>query len=446
TLNEWLVNYNRKNHTNVGLLATSDVHYVLESDFDTHDTLLCIQTNALKDDPKRLSFSDNSYYVQSSEEMWRDFGEVPEAIHNSVKIAEMCDIDLKREGYHLPFFPVPEGYDTTTYLARLCDIGMKWRFGTRANEPELRERLNYELGVIDKMGFNSYFLIVWDLCEFARSADIWWNVRGSGAGSLAAYCLGITNIDPIQNSLLFERFLNPERKTMPDIDLDYPDDRRSDMIAYAVQKYGHDKVAAIITFGTMGPKAAVRDVGRVMNVPLADVNKAASLIPQDAKPKQLMEYVKDIPDLQKIYDTDAQIRNVIDIAKELQGVRRHASTHAAGIIISDNPLHEYLPLHRPTTAKEDKESVDTILEAVTQFPMETCEQIGLLKVDFLGLSTLTILRKACELVEQHHKIKYTMDNIPYRHDDPSNTPNELERLNAAFVMMGKGDTVGVFQL
>ncbi|MDX2078809.1 MAG: DNA polymerase III subunit alpha [bacterium] len=445
-LNEWLVNYNRKNHTNVGLLATSDVHYVLESDFDTHDTLLCIQTNALKDDPKRLSFSDNSYFVHSSEEMWRDFGEVPEAIHNSVKIAEMCDIDLKREGYHLPFFPVPEGYDTTSYLARLCNIGMKWRFGTRADEPELRERLNYELGVIDKMGFNSYFLIVWDLCEFARSADIWWNVRGSGAGSLAAYCLGITNIDPIQNSLLFERFLNPERKTMPDIDLDYPDDRRSDMIAYAVQKYGHDKVAAIITFGTMGPKAAVRDVGRVMNVPLTDVNKAASLIPQDAKPKQLMDYVKDIPDLQKIYDTDAQIRKVIDIAKELQGVRRHASTHAAGIIISDNPLYEYLPLHRPTTAKEDKESVDTILEAVTQFPMETCEQIGLLKVDFLGLSTLTILRKACELVEQHHKIKYTMDNIPYRHDDPSITPNELERLNAAFVMMGKGDTVGVFQL
>lgn len=445
-LNQWLVNYNRKNHTNVGLLATTDVHYVLESDYDTHDTLLCIQTNALKDDPKRLSFSDNSYYVYSKEEMWRDFGEVPEAIHNSVKIAEMCDLDLKRDGYHLPFFPVPEGYDTTSYLAKLCNIGMEWRFGSRADDPELRQRLEYELGVIDKMGFNSYFLIVWDLCEFARATDIWWNVRGSGAGSLAAYCLGITNIDPIQNSLLFERFLNPERKTMPDIDLDYPDDRRADMIAYAVQKYGQDKVAAIITFGTMGPKAAVRDVGRALNMPLPDVNKVASLIPQDAKPKPLMEYVEDNPDLKKLYDTDSQLRKVIDIAKELQGVRRHASTHAAGIIIADNPLHEYLPLHRPTTAKEDKEAEDTILEAVTQFPMETCEQIGLLKVDFLGLSTLTILRKACDLVEKHHKIKYTMENIPYRHDDPTLTQDQLDRLNAAFVMMGKGDTVGVFQL
>lgn len=445
-LNHWLVDYNRKNHTNVGLLATTDVHYVLKSDYDTHDTLLCIQTNALKDDQKRLRFSDNTYYVYSAEEMWRDFGEVPEAIHNSVKIAEMCDLDLKREGYHLPFFPVPDGYNTTTYLAKLCDIGMKWRFGDRANDPDLRQRLEYELGVIDKMGFNSYFLIVWDLCEFARATDIWWNVRGSGAGSLAAYCLGITNIDPIQNSLLFERFLNPERKTMPDIDLDYPDDRRADMIAYAVQKYGQDKVAAIITFGTMGPKAAVRDVGRALNVPLPDVNKAASLIPQDAKPKQLMEYVEDNPDLKKLYDTDAQLRQVIDIAKELQGVRRHASTHAAGIIIADNPLYEYLPLHRPTTAKEDKEAEDTILEAVTQFPMETCEQIGLLKVDFLGLSTLTILRKACDLVEKHHGIKYTMENIPYRHDDPTITQDQLERLNAAFVMMGKGDTVGVFQL
>ncbi|MCL4252247.1 MAG: DNA polymerase III subunit alpha [Anaerolineae bacterium] len=445
-LNQWLVEYNRKNHTHVGLLATTDVHYVMKDDYDTHDTLLCIQTNALKSDPKRLTFSDNSYYVYSAEEMKRDYAEVPEAITNSVKIAEMCDLTLDREGYHLPFFPVPEGYDAGTYLKRLCDIGMDWRYGNRSHDPELRERLDYELGIIDRMGFNTYFLIVWDLCEFARSADIWWNVRGSGAGSLAAYCLGITNIDPIQNSLLFERFLNPERKTMPDIDLDYPDDRRGDMIEYAVRKYGHDKVAAIITFGTMGPKAAVRDVGRVLNVPLPEVNKAASLIPQDAKPKPLMEYVEENPDLKKLYDTDSQLRKVIDIAKDLQGVRRHASTHAAGIIISDNPLHEYLPLHRPTTFKEDKEAADTILESVTQFTMETCEQIGLLKVDFLGLSTLTILRKACDLVERHHKIKYTMENIPYRHDDDSLSADALDRLNKAFEMMGRGETVGVFQL
>lgn len=441
-LNQWILDYNRTNHTDVGLLATTDLHYVRETDFDIHDTLLCIQTGSLKSEKDRLTFSDNSFYMSSYDQMMAMFGEVPDAVHNSVKIAEMCDISLDREEYHLPVFPVPEGHDSTTYLRHLCEIGMDWRFGERKNEKVLRDRLNRELDIINNMGFNTYFLIVWDLCEFARHADIWWNVRGSGAGSLAAYCLGITNIDPIQNALLFERFLNPGRVSMPDIDLDYPDDRRGEMIAYAASKYGEDKVAAIITFGTMGAKAAVRDVGRALDVPLPDVNRAASLIPQEAKQKKIAEYVEMIPDLKRIYDNEPAIRQIIDVAKELQGINRHASTHAAGVIIADRPLVEYLPLHRIT----GKDPSGGALKAVTQFPMETCESIGLLKVDFLGLSTLTILRKAADLIEKHRGIKYTMDNIPYRHDDSKVTDEQRKMLDVAFEMMGRGETVGVFQL
>ncbi len=441
-LNQWLIDYNRTNHTDVGLLATTDLHYVNADDFDTHDTLLCIQTGALKSETDRLTFSDNSYYMTSKQEMWDIYGEVPGAIHNTAKVAEMCSTTLRHKGYHLPVFPVPEGYDAQSYLHYLCEKGMDWRFGERKNDSVLRKRLDRELTIIHDMGFDTYFLIVWDLCEFARYADIWWNVRGSGAGSLAAYCLGITNIDPIQNSLLFERFLNPGRVSMPDIDLDYPDDRRGEMIAYAANKYGEDKVAAIITFGTMGPKAAVRDVGRVMDVPLTEVNRAAALIPQEPRPKPLMKYVDTIQDLKKLYETDPEIKRVIDTATKLQGVSRHASTHAAGVIIGDRPLVEYLPLHRIT----GKDPSGGALKAVTQFPMETCESIGLLKVDFLGLSTLTIMRKAAELIEQHHGIQYTMDNIPYRHDDPRLTEEQVAMLDDAFAMMGRGETVGVFQV
>jgi DNA polymerase-3 subunit alpha len=374
--------------------------------------------------------------------MWTHFGEVPDAIHNSVKIAEMCDINLDREGYHLPNFPVPDDFDANSYLRYLCEKGMEWRYGSHADDPQLRQRLNRELQIIHDMGFATYFLIVWDLCEFARHADIWWNVRGSGAGSLAAYCLGITSIDPIKNSLLFERFLNPGRISMPDIDLDYPDDRRGEMIAYTAMKYGEDKVAAIITFGTLGAKAAVRDVARALDVPLEDVNRAVKLIPQEAKQRPLMAYVESIPDLQRIYQSESHIREVIDQAKDLQGISRHASTHAAGVIVADKPLVEYLPLHRLT----GKDPSAGALKAVTQFPMETCEEIGLLKVDFLGLSTLTILRKACDLIAQHHGIHYTMETIPYRHDDPNLTDKDRKDLDKAFEIMGRGETVGIFQL
>ncbi|RMG74639.1 MAG: DNA polymerase III subunit alpha [Chloroflexi bacterium] len=443
-LNRWLIDYRQTNHTNVGLLATTDLHYVDKEDYYIHDIQLCIQTGKSKSDKGRLSFSDNSYYLYSYDEMWQNFQEVPEAIHNSIKIAEMVEfLSLRDKEYHLPVFPVPAGYDAATYLRYLCELGMSWRFGENwHDDPILLNRLNRELGIIHDMGFDTYFLIVWDLCEFARHADIWWNVRGSGAGSLAAYALGITNIDPIQNQLLFERFLNPGRVSMPDIDLDYPDDRRGEMIAYAAMKYGEDKVAAIITFGTLGPKASVRDVGRVLDVPLPDVNRVAGLIPQESRPKPLMEYVETIPDLKKIYESDPKIREVIDTAKELQGIVRHSSTHAAGVIIADKPLVEYLPLHR----LDGKDPSNGALKAVTQFPMETAESIGLLKVDFLGLSTLTILRKACELIEQHHGVQYSMDNIPYRHDDPRLTSEQIKQLDETFEMIGRGETVGVFQI
>lgn len=449
TVNNWLIENGRRD--DVQFVATNDVHYVLETDYDPHDTLLCIQTGALKHEQNRMRMTDNSYFLSSAAQMWQAFGHIDDGapLLNTVKIAEMCEIDLDRKGYHLPSFPVPEGYTTSTYMRALCEKGLRWRYGSHADEPELRQRLDYELEIIGKMGFETYFLIVWDLCEFARQADIWWNVRGSGAGSVVAYSLGITNIDPIQNHLLFERFLNPGRVSMPDIDLDYPDDRRAEMISYAARKYGEDKVAAIITFGTLGAKAAVRDVGRALNVDLALVNQAARLIPTEPKPKPVKVYVEENPELTTLYNTVPELKRVIDTAEQLQGISRHASTHAAGIIIADRALNEYIPLHRQTkeaknsSSDEDGEGGAITLKQITQFPMETCEAIGLLKVDFLGLSTLTYMRRACDLIYKHHGIRYTMDNIPYR---PSGDPEQDRMLRETFELLGRGETVGVFQL
>ncbi len=453
-LNRWLADYRQSKHTNVQFVASNDVHYVYKDDWDVHDTLLCIQTGAQKTDDNRMRMNPrDSYYVKTAQEMRQEFqvagmpdAMIDEAFANSVKIAEMTDVDLDNRDYHLPVFPVPPRFegDEGAYLRYLVNMGLSWRFPGREDDPVLQQRIDRELGIIGDMGFNTYFLIVWDLCEFARHADIWWNVRGSGAGSLVAYCLGVTNIDPIQNSLLFERFLNPGRVSMPDIDLDYPDDRRGEMIAYAANKYGKDKVAAIITFGTMGAKAAVKDVGRALGVDLHKINHATSLIPQDAKQKKIKEYIEANPELQDLYDRDRDIKRVMDTAIRLQGMTRHASTHAAGVIIADKPLEQYSPLHRITGTDPSGGA----LEAVTQFPMETAESIGLLKVDFLGLSTLTILRKACDLVNKYHGTRYNMDNVPYRHDDQVNdlTDEQRRMLDEAFAMLGRGETVGVFQV
>ena len=448
SLNRWLFDYRMSGHSKVQLLASNDVHYVRERDSDAHDTLLCIQTTALKSDSDRMRMEPfNSYYLKSAAEMRSAFNGaaselIDEAFANSLKIAEMTHIDLAPKGYHLPVFAVPDGFDEYSYLRYLIEMGMEWRFGGNWRADDVfTERIERELQIIHSMAFDSYFLIVWDLCQFARHVDIWWNVRGSGAASLVAYCLGITNINPIKNSLLFERFLNPGRVSMPDIDLDYPDDRRGEMIAYAAKKYGEDKVAAIITFGTMGAKAAVRDVGRALDVDLGKINRAAAMIPQEARQKKIRDYVDANPELRTLYEEDAELTRVIDTAIELQGMTRHASTHAAGVIVADRPLVDYLPLHRIT----GKDPSGGALKAVTQFPMETAELIGLLKIDFLGLSTLTIMRKACELISRHRGINYNMDNIPYRHDSPISDDQRV-MLDDAFGMMGRGETIGVFQV
>ncbi len=444
TINRWLVQNSKR--AQAPLVATNDVHYVDAADAPYQDILLCIGTGNVVNEPNRMRMSDPSYHLRSPREMWNLFRDVPEALTNTLRIAEMCEVDLESKGYHLPNFPVPAGYDAESYLRFKCEEGLRWRYGARADDPDIQARLNHELRLIHNMGFDTYFLIVWDLCDFARRRDIWWNVRGSGAGSLVAYSLGITNLDPLRNKLLFERFLNPGRVTMPDIDLDYPDDRRHEMIEYAVQKYGSEQVAQIITFGTLGARAAVRDVGRALDIPQPEVDRIARLIPNiPGKPVSLEAAVEQIPDIRAAYQSEEHIKKLIDTAMHLEGVTRHASTHAAGVIIGDKPLVEYLPLHRPTKGGGggDGQEEDAI-GVTTQFDMETCESIGLLKIDFLGLSTLTVMRKACELIEQHHGVQYTLDTIPYSHD---NQDEECRRmLDEAFAMLGRGEVVGVFQL
>ncbi len=402
---------------NLRFVATNDVHYTTPEEASPHDVLLCIQTGSTVNESKRMRFSDTGYYLKSHEEMRRLFGHIPGALDNSLLIAEMCNVDLDTKGYHLPLFDVPDGQDAAGYLRRLCEEGLVRHYGAEraATDEALRARLEHELRIIGGMGFDAYFLIVWDLCEYARRVDIWWNVRGSGAGSLVAYTLGITGIDPIANGLIFERFLNPGRVSMPDIDLDYPDDRRSEMVEYAVNKYGQDKVAQIITFGTLGARAAIRDVGRVLDVPLPEVDAVARLIPAiPGKPVKIVNVLdKDhefySADLEAKVKSDPRIKELIDTAQQLEGVARHASSHAAGVIISDKPLVEYVPLHKPTSGEAGLGGI----RSISQWPMEIVEKIGLLKVDFLGLSTLTVMRRAAQLIEQRHGVRYTMDNIPY---------------------------------
>ncbi len=421
TLIEWSKRYQ------LDCIAANDVHYVRRQDAHAHDLLLCIQTGKVFAEPDRMRMNDDSYYLKSRTEMEQLFGQVPGALDNTLRIAERCEVDLDPKGYHLPIFDVPEGYDAQSYLRELCEKGLRQRYGARADAPEVRARLEHELDIIHKMGFDAYFLIVWDLCMAARERDIWWNVRGSAAGSIVAYSLEITMIEPLGNALIFERFLNPGRVSMPDIDLDFPDDRRHELIEYTVQKYGRDQVAQIITFGTLGARAAVRDVGRAMDVPLTEVDRIAKLIPAiPGKPISIPEALDQVSELQKAAETD-YIRELLENAASLEGVSRHASTHAAGVIVSDKPLVEYCPLHRP------KGSGDTGIDAMTQWPMEIVESIGLLKVDFLGLSTLTVMRHACDLIEERHGVALDLYNIPL--EDPE-----------AFKLLANGDVMGVFQV
>jgi DNA polymerase III subunit alpha len=455
-------------------LLTNDVHYVNAADAGPHEVLLCIQTGSTIQQPK-LTFSDKGYYLKSYDEMRQLFRGYPEEVvlnglANSLRIAEQCAVVLDNHGYHLPEFEVPAGYEPHTYLRELCQQGLVWRYGAErvANDPDLSARLDFELGLIHRMGFDTYFLIVWDLCEWAarsdrwwaqhqdpfpyssysewKENDIWWNTRGSASGSVVAYSLGITGIDPLTNALIFERFLNPGRVSMPDIDLDYPDDLRPQMVAYAKRRYGSEKVAQIITFGTMGARAAIRDVGRALDMPLPEVDAVARLIPAiPGKPAHIKDVLTEgnefySGELAQKYRSEAAVKTLLDTAKDLEGVTRHASSHAAGVIISDRPLHEYVPLNRPTSGDEGLGGLDR----VTQWPMEVVESIGLLKVDFLGLSTLTVMRRAARLIEERYGIRYTMDNIPY--DLGHVGPDPDKEPEALFDLLERGQVAGIFQV
>ncbi len=427
TINRTMIDLSR--HYNARLVATNDSHYINPEDARYQDILLAIQTGSLLSDPNRMRMTDQSYYLRSPQEMSELFAEVPEAISNTLLVAERCNVDLSPTGYHLPLFQVPDGYTVDSYLRELCEEGLCRRYPDCYGDTVVRERLEYELRVIHEMGFDTYFLIVWDLCRQARSQGIWYNVRGSGNGSMVAYTLDITKVEPIDQGLIFERFLNPGRISMPDIDLDFQDDRRSEIMQYCATRYGSDKVAQIITFGTLGARGAIRDVGRVMDIPISEVDRVTKLIPQiPSAPVTIREAVEQVPELKEIYENTEYLRVVIDTAANMEGVVRNAGTHAAGVIISDIPLVYYAPLHRPTSGSEDSP-----IKTVAQFEMSIVESLGLLKVDFLGLATLTIMQRACRLIDQRHQVKYDLQNIPI--DDAE-----------TYQFLGSGHTAGVFQL
>jgi DNA polymerase-3 subunit alpha len=410
-------------------IATNDAHYINPDDWRLQDIMLAIQTGSVLTDPNRMRMTDHSYYLRSPEEMAKLFAEVPEALSNTLLIYERCNVDLHTRGYHLPLFVVPEGDTPATYMRQLCEGGLRRRYGKRADDPQVRERLEYELSVISSMGFETYFLIVWDLCRFAAEQGIWYNARGSAEGSLVAYVLDITLVEPIDLGLIFERFLQKGRVSMPDIDLDFQDDKRARMMEYCAKRYGDDKVAQIITFGTLGARAAIRDVGRVMDIVLAEVDRVSKMIPNvPGKPVSIKEALEQVPELKQLYDQTDYLKELIDTASQMEGVVRNAGTHAAGVIITDKPLIEYAPLHRPTSGSDDSP-----IKTLVQFEMSVVEKLGLLKVDFLGLATLTIMQRACDLINERHGICYTLNNIPI--DEPE-----------TFQLLGAGHTAGVFQL
>jgi len=417
---------------NAQFVATNDVHYIKQEDHALQDILLCIQTGALVSEKDRMRMTDPSYYLRSAEEMKAIFGHIPGAIENTLLIAERCNVDLSFKGYHLPHFDVPRGYTLESYLRHLCEEGLRIRYGDRAtHDPTVRERFEYELRVITKMGFAAYFLIVWDLCRFSREKGIWYNARGSAAGSIIAYCLDITMVEPLEHDLIFERFLNPSRVSMPDIDLDFQDDRRYELLQYTSQKYGSDKVAQIITFGTLGARAAIRDVGRVLNVDLNQkVDPVAKTLPNiPGKPITIAQALEDVAEFREKYDEDEEVQKMVDTARGLEGVVRNAGTHAAGVVITDKPITDYIPLHRPTKGTGE----DSPISAMTQFEMEILDGLGLLKVDFLGLRSLTIMARACEFIQQRHGVDFNINNIPT--DDP-----------AIYDLVSRGDVAGVFQV
>jgi DNA polymerase-3 subunit alpha len=408
---------------NLPLVATNDVHYIRQEDAPSHDLLMCIGTNASVQDEKRMKMAGDFYYLKSAEEMAESFKDIPQALENTERIVEVCNLKLEFGRLHLPEIDLPEGRSADQFLADLCYQSLPRYYPDPT--AEIKQRLDYELEVIKKTQFANYFLVVWDIISFAKKQGILYGVRGSAAASIVLRCLGITEVDPIENKLVFERFLNLERKEMPDIDLDFQDDRRDEVIAYVTQKYGKDHVAQIITFGTLGAKAALRDVGRALGMSYSDVDRVARLVP--FRPGMTLERaMEENNELRAIYEEDKIVRNLVDSAQRLEGVSRHASTHAAGVVISKEPLTRYVPLQRLSRA-DDEATV------MTQFPMEDIAQIGLLKMDFLGLANLTILGKAKEIIRQSRGIEIDLHRIPMDDDK-------------TFALLSSGETTGVFQL
>ena len=403
--------------TGIPMVCTNDAHYLRKEDAAAHDVLLCIQTGKTLDDENRMRYEPQNFYLRSTEEMEALFSAYEGAVANTEKIAAMCNLEFTFGKYHLPEFQLPEGYDSFSYLKKLCDEGYRERYGDDGSH---RAQLQYEQDMIEKMGFTDYFLIVSDFVRYAKSVGIPVGPgRGSAAGSMVSYCLHITDIDPMQYSLYFERFLNPERVSMPDIDMDFGDTRRGEVVDYVRRKYGDDHVAQIVTFGTMAARGVIRDVGRVMNIPYAEVDQIAKQVP-NALHITLDDALRLSKPLSELYDRDEQVRRLIDTARALEGMPRHASTHAAGVVITKRPVYEYVPL-----AKND----DAV---VCQYVMTTLEELGLLKMDFLGLRNLTVLDDAVKMVQKDHP-DFRLEDIP-------------ENDQAVFDMLTQGKTSGVFQM
>ncbi len=420
TVNQQLLRLSKD--TGIALVATNDVHYTYEADAEPHDILLCLQTGKKLSDENRMRYEGGQYYVKSEEEMKALFPYAIEAVENTQKIAERCQVEIEFGNTKLPDFPVPDGFTTFEYLQKLCYDGLKERYPDRADT--LKPRLDEELGVIKNMGYVEYFLIVWDYIRFAREQGIMVGPgRGSAAGSLVSYTTGITNIDPIRYGLIFERFLNPERISMPDIDVDFCFERRQEVIDYVVEKYGKECVTLIITFGTLAARGVIRDVGRVMDLPYAFVDNIAKSIPNEPGASITIDRaLKMNPELRSMYENDERVTRLIDMSKRLEGLPRHSSTHAAGVVISQKPMEEYVPLARGTDGM-----------VTTQLTMTTIEELGLLKMDFLGLRTLTVIQNAVRMAEKNRGVSLDIDRIDFDDKD-------------VFDSLGTGRTEGVFQL
>lgn len=405
---------------NIDLVATNDVHYTYKEDVEAHDILLCVQTNKKVADENRMRYEGGQFYLKSYEEMEELFPYAKEALENTHKIAQRCNVDIEFGVHKLPRYDVPEGYTSWDYLNILCYKGLEKRYPNHTKE--LEKQLEYELSIINEMGYVDYFLIVWDFIKFAKDNDIIVGPgRGSAAGSIVSYVLEITNIDPLKYNLIFERFLNPERVTMPDIDIDFCFERRQEVIDYVVEKYGKDRVVQIVTFGTLAARGVIRDVGRALDLPYSLMDSIAKMIPNEIG-ITIEKALKINPDLRKMYEESDEIKYLIDMSKRLEGLPRHTSMHAAGVVISKEPIEEYVPLSKASDGS-----------ITTQFTMNTLEELGLLKMDFLGLRTLTVIQNATKIIEKSRNIKIKLDEIDF--DDKK-----------VFEYIGTGKTEGIFQL